>query len=340
MDETTQLVGKLHYKKIKNNDDNKNENNGKINKKKKSEENSKDPVYGEEPPVPPMDVVMMMQEKVVKLRNFRPKPFDYSQIKKDSTVAMYGKRRTGKTFMCRWLWFQDNIRCEIPVYFVISPTAKMNKSWDGIIPEEYIHPYFEPFFIQRILERQDMYQTNPKMKHRNPWVGLMLDDVVGDSSIRYSDLLTQLFIAGRHYKMHLVVTTQYPTLITPKMRANLDYAFVFTQLSRAQRERICDDYMHFLDKDVALAILDFYTEDNGCLVIDLSQNSTDPEKTIFYTKAKEPPEYKLGCKEYWAVAAKKQYKVEEEKKKIQSDTKLMHDLDRQYFTLMDGIDDL
>jgi hypothetical protein len=291
---------------------------------------------------PAADIMGIMASKLLRLQQFKPKAFDYRNIQLDSTIALYGKRRTGKTFMTKWLWYQDQIRTQIPVFWVISPTAKINKSWENIIPSEYIFENFDTYFLHRVLERQRLYQTNPVMAHRNPWVGIMLDDAVADNGVRYSDSLLRLFIAGRHYKIHLVVTTQYPTLITPKMRANLDYAFIFTQISRREREHIRDQYLGYLDPHYADAIIDYYTQDNHCLVIDLSKNSTDPEECVFFTKADEPPKppaFTLGCKEYWDVSRLKREKELKVKKEIQSDRRLMHTMDRRAFTLLDGFED-
>jgi hypothetical protein len=291
---------------------------------------------------PAADVLSIMMSKLVRLQQFKPKAFDYKKIQLDSTIALYGKRRTGKTFMTKWLWYQDQIRTQIPVFWVISPTAKLNKSWEDIIPSEYIFENFDTYFLHRVLERQKLYQTNPVMAHRNPWVGIMLDDAVADSGVRYSESLLKLFIAGRHFKIHLVVTTQYPTLITPKMRANLDYAFIFTQISKREREHIRDQYMGYLDPNYADAIIDYYTQDNHCLVIDLSTNSTDPEECVFFTKADEPPkppEFTLGCKEYWDVSRLKKEKEVKKKKELQADRRLMHSMDRKAFTLLDGFEE-
>ncbi len=289
---------------------------------------------------PNADVLLILEDKLARLMCFKPALFDFKGIQIDSTIALYGKRRTGKTFMTKYLWSQDHIKSQIPVFWVISPTAKLNKSWENIIPEEYIHEEFDSFFIQRIINRQKFYLTNPAVEHRNPWCGIMLDDAVADSGVRYSDTLLKLFIAGRHFKIHLVVTTQYPTLITPKMRANLDYAFVFTQISKREREHIRDQYMAYLHPDYADAIIDYYTRDNHCLVINLSVNSTDPEKCVFYTKAIEPPKgFKLGCKEYWDVHYIKKQKEVEMKREIVFDKSRMHKLDRRSFTLMGDIED-
>lgn len=98
--------------------------------------------------------------------------------------------------------------------------------------------------------------------------------------------------------------------------------------------------MAYLHPDYADAIIDYYTRDNHCLVINLSVNSTDPEKCVFYTKAIEPPKgFKLGCKEYWDVHYIKKQKEVEMKREIVFDKSRMHKLDRRSFTLMGDIED-
>ena len=56
---------------------------------------------------PEASVLSILTAKLKRLEQFKPKAFDYSKIQLDSTIALYGKRRTGKTFMTKWLWYQD-----------------------------------------------------------------------------------------------------------------------------------------------------------------------------------------------------------------------------------------
>eukprot|EP00741_Cyanophora_paradoxa_P022618 tig00000248_g21843.t1 len=49
----------------------------------------------------------------------------------------------------------------------------------------------------------------------DPRFFVLLDDVISDARLRYDEALNELFVAGRHYKIMTLITTQYAKGINP-----------------------------------------------------------------------------------------------------------------------------
>ena len=228
--------------------------------------------------------------------------FDCNNIKLDGTVVAVGKRRTGKSWVFRNL--MHFMKDKIPAGIVISQTDELNKFWRQYIPAKYIYPRYEPEILDAVFKRQkkilnDNGLTDKEKDERAPFF-VLLDDVISDQRLKYDANLMELFVAGRHYRLFVLITTQYAKAITPTLRGNTDYCFIMKCIQQRQREALWEDFGDFLTKDAFAQILDAYTEDNEVLVIDTCpEHMVSPLEMLYWWKAQDPGEFKMGSKEYW-----------------------------------------
>lgn len=231
--------------------------------------------------------------------------FNPEDIKLDGTVVAVGKRRTGKSWIFRNLMYL--MRDKISAGIVISQTDELNKFWRQYIPAKYIYPKYEPEILDAVFRRQkkilnDKALTDKEKEEQAPFF-ILLDDVISDQRLRYDSNLMELFVAGRHYKLFVLITTQYAKAITPTLRGNTDYCFIMKTIQQRQREALWEDFADFLTKDAFAQILDAYTEDNEVLVVDTCpEHTVDPLEMLYWWKAQDPGEFKMGSEEYWQSA--------------------------------------
>ena len=231
--------------------------------------------------------------------------FDPETIKLDGTVVAVGKRRTGKSWVFRNLMYL--MKDKIPAGIVISQTDELNKFWRQYVPAKYIYPKYEPEILDAVFKRQkkilnDNGLTDEEKEAKAPFF-VLLDDVISDQRLKYDANLMELFVAGRHYKLFVLITTQYAKAITPTLRGNTDYCFIMKTIQQRQREALWEDFGDFLTKDAFAQILDAYTEDNEVLVIDTCpEHTVDPLEMLYWWKACDPGEFKMGSEEYWQSA--------------------------------------
>jgi len=227
--------------------------------------------------------------------------FNPEEIKLDGTVVAVGKRRTGKSWVFRNLMYL--MKDKIPAGIVISQTDELNKFWRQYIPKKFIYNHYEPEILDAVFKRQKKILNNnaltEKEKDEQAPFFVLLDDVISDQRLRYDSNLMELFVAGRHYRLFVLITTQYAKAITPCLRGNTDYCFIMKCIQQRQREALWEDYGDFLTKDAFAQILDAYTEDNEVLVIDTCpEHHVDPLSMLFWWKASDPGMFKMGSKEY------------------------------------------
>ena len=232
------------------------------------------------------------------------KPWDVSNIKLDSTIIAIGKRRTGKSWCLRNIMFE--MKNKIPAGIVISQTDELNKFWRQYIPKQHIYPKYDPEILDFVFQRQkailnNTAKTKAEIEKEAPFF-VLLDDVISDSRLKYDENLMELFVAGRHYKLFVMITTQYAKGLNPTLRGNTDYIIVCKTLQGRQRESLWEDFADFTTKDGFFTMLDEYTEDNEVVVFDTSDNTSDPMEMLRWWKAQDPGKFRMGSKEYWDSA--------------------------------------
>jgi hypothetical protein len=134
------------------------------------------------------------------LLNINLKPLDIEQdILDDFTCVLIGRRRSGKSFMARWLMY--HLRHRFPCGIVITGT-KLNDFWSALIPKEFIHDVENiEVVLDNVYKRQEFLISHPELgiDHR---FFIILDDVLKDKfKLRFSKALSRAFTDGRHYKV-------------------------------------------------------------------------------------------------------------------------------------------
>lgn len=233
-------------------------------------------------------------------------------LKMDATIVACGKRRTGKSWAFRNLMFL--LKDKIPAGIVISQTDELNKFWRDYVPKKFIYPKYEPEILDAVFKRQkeilnDKNLSDEEKDKRAPFF-VLLDDVISDQRLKYDENLMELFVAGRHYRILTLITTQYAKAITPTIRGNTDFILIMKTIQGRQREALWEDFGDFLTRDAFNRIVDAYTEDNEILVVNTCPDQhVDPMEMMRWWKAQEIGPFRMGSKEYWEAAMNADSKV-------------------------------
>ena len=226
---------------------------------------------------------------------------------KGPVIVLIGRRDTGKSFLVRDLLFYQQ---DIPVGTVISGTEAGNSFYSEHIPKLFIHDEYNTSIIENILKRQKtcMKQVIKEMQtykksNIDPRTFVILDDCLYDSSWTKDKLMRLLFMNGRHWKILLIITMQYPLGIPPNLRTNIDYVFILREPYINNRKKIYENYAGmFPTFESFCQVMDQCTENYECLVINNNSKSNKLTEQIFWYKAESHPNFKLGSKEYWELS--------------------------------------
>jgi hypothetical protein len=193
---------------------------------------------------------------------------------------------------------------------VISGTEAGNGFFAEHVPKLFIHDEYQSAIIENILKRQKtvLKQIKKEMEaykrtNIDPRAFVILDDCLYDNKWTKDKLMRLLFMNGRHWKIMLIITMQYPLGIPPNLRTNIDYVFILREPYIANRKRIWENYAGmFPTFESFCQVMDQCTENFECLVINNNAKSNKLQDQIFWYKAQNHGNFKLGSKEFWELS--------------------------------------
>jgi len=244
----------------------------------------------------------------LELRKFNMRDITFKKEEnKGPVIVMIGRRDTGKSFLVRDLLFYHQ---DIPIGTVISGTEAGNGFYAAHVPKLFIHEEYNTVLIENILRRQKtvLKQMNNDMKQYgrttiDPRTFVILDDCLYDQSWTRDKMMRLMFMNGRHWKIMLIITMQYPLGIPPNLRTNIDYVFILREPYLTNRKRIWENYASmFPTLEAFCTVMDQTTENYECLVINNNAKSNKLNDQIFWYKAEKQPDFKLGSKEFWDLS--------------------------------------
>ena len=245
--------------------------------------------------------------------NLELKKFNMKNIKfnlegsNGPVIVLIGRRDTGKSFLVRDMLFHHQ---DIPIGTVISGTEAGNGFYGKLVPKLFIHDEYNTAIIENILKRQKIVIKQIKKERKvygkssiDPRAFVILDDCLYDNTWSRDKLMRLLFMNGRHWKIMLVITMQYPLGVPPNLRTNIDYTFILREPYLTNRKRIYENFAGmFTTFESFCQVMDQCTENYECLVISNNAKSNRLEDQIFWYKATSHGEFRLGAKEFWEMS--------------------------------------
>jgi len=244
----------------------------------------------------------------LELKKFDMKNIEFSPNKNQGPViVLIGRRDTGKSFLVKDLLYYHQ---DVPIGTVISGTEAGNGFYGKIVPKLFIHDEYSPLIIEKILKRQKIVLKQIKKETESygrsnidARTFVILDDCLYDNSWAREKLMRLMFMNGRHWKLMLIITMQYPLGVPPNLRTNIDYTFILREPYIANRKRIYENFAGmFPTFESFCQVMDQCTENYECLVVSNNCKSNKLEDQIFWYKASAHNNFKLGSKEFWELS--------------------------------------
>ncbi len=226
---------------------------------------------------------------------------------KGPVIVLIGRRDTGKSFLVEDLLYFHQ---DIPIGTVISGSEAANGFYSAHVPKLFIHDEYTPVLIENVIRRQRAVLMQVKeeiaktgKRQIDPRAFVILDDCLYDQGWTKDKLMRMLFMNGRHWKVMLIITMQYPLGIGPNLRTNIDYVFILREPYMTNRKRIWENYASMFPTLESFSIvMDQTTQNFECLVINNNSKSNRIVDQIFWYKAEKRPAYKLGSQQFWELS--------------------------------------
>jgi energy-coupling factor transporter ATP-binding protein EcfA2 len=208
---------------------------------------------------------------------------DFQVINK--TICLCGKRHSGKSELIKYI---VSLYChQFNKIFVVCPSEAVNKFYSQFLPSENIFTDYKDEWIEKLMTRLIKINVGKK-DNESAHILLILDDCVSDVNFHNAKAFEKLFTRGRHLKISLLITTQYPYLIPPVARINCDYILV-GQMNKQGLKVMCDE---FLMGDISpKEFLKMYynsTNDYGFLIINNNSTSNNNNINSLYGSVRVP----------------------------------------------------
>jgi hypothetical protein len=247
---------------------------------------------------------MVLELKKFSMSNIK---FSAQEASNGPVIVLIGRRDTGKSYLVRDLLYYHQ---DIPIGTVIAGTEAGNGFYSHHVPRLFIHDEYNTVIIENILKRQKavLKQINKEITSYNrsnidPRAFVILDDCLYDSAWTKDKVMRLLFMNGRHWRIMLIITMQYPLGVPPNLRTNIDYVFILREPYISNRKRIYENYAGMFPTFESFSqVLDQCTENYECLVIDNNSKSNKLIDQIFWYKAESHLDFKLGSREFWEIS--------------------------------------
>ena len=246
---------------------------------------------------------MTLELKKFNMKNISFKPNE----NKGPVIVLIGRRDTGKSFLVRDLLYYHQ---DIPIGTVISGTEAGNGFYSEHVPKLFIHEEYNTAIVENILKRQRSVLKQVKKEMAaykrstiDPRTFVILDDCLYDNKWAKDKMMRLMFMNGRHWKIMLIITMQYPLGVPPNLRTNIDYVFILREPYITNRKRIFENYAGmFPTFESFCQVMDQCTENYECLVINNNAKSNKLQDQIFWYKADPHGPFRLGSKEFWELS--------------------------------------
>lgn len=253
------------------------------------------------------------------LRRFNP-----TTMRDNSIVVYIAKRMSGKSTCVKDIMYHKR---HLSAGVVMSGTEEGNGFYKEFIPDLFVYNEYRSDVIEKVVNRQ---KTLVKKGCKDS-VFVICDDCMYDKKFLRERIMRQIFYNGRHWNIFFMLTMQYCMDLSPDLRSNVDYIFVFRENILQNREKIYKNFFGiFPTFDMFNQVMNACTENYECIVLDNTIKSNKIEDVVFWYKARvrEGPEnFRVGHPSIWKMH-RTMYNPHYDERQIpssESSSKLTHD---------------
>lgn len=214
-------------------------------------------------------------------------------VKVDRKHLFIGKSGSGKTTKALEVLYQ--LKDQLDEVYVFTGSIDGFYFWKKYIPKEYIYPGWNAKKFQNIMNSQceEVFKLDQDPKYRPKHVLIILEDLGILSDLLNRDTYVRMFFYnGRSLFMSGFVLTQHIKDMGPKIRCNTHYIYINYLAEQTSRKAIFELWGGICESfPVFERIMNKYTQNRGCLVID-NESQSRTLNEMFYWFTVSDDEYK------------------------------------------------
>jgi hypothetical protein len=262
-----------------------------------------------------------MSTPKLKIKKFDPNSIVQRCLKgSPPTIVIIGRRGSGKSILSKEiLYYVSSI---VGMFICMSGTEEGNEFYKSIMHPLCVHGNYNKPVVSGLIKKQKKTLKQLKDQNIDPSTrpdiitGLLLDDLGYDKKIMKEEDI-RIFMNGRHWRIFFIVSLQYMMDISPDLRTNIDYVFVFRDNIKSNQERLWKYFFGCFQKFAHFQeAFNACTENYECMVLDNTSKSTKIEDCVFWYKANLNRNFRIGTPELWRYLDSRYKKTDEEDDEI------------------------
>lgn len=221
--------------------------------------------------------------------------FDPANLKPHRILMFIGRRGVGKSVA-----LEDIMSRLSPDYcLAMTPTEDSAEMFRKHIPESGIFNTFNVSKVDAMVSMQRQMAKTGRLRSAL----LVLDDCMYEKKSFKHVCVRDIFMNGRHSHVTLAVTSQYCLDLSPDLRGNCDYCFVFRDTVISNKQRLWKYFFGMFETYQDFSrVMDACCENYGCLVLDNTAKTNEVEDCVFWWRAApEVPAFRLGRSIFWKM---------------------------------------
>jgi hypothetical protein len=169
--------------------------------------------------------------------------YDLNRIKEfiPFNICLLGQRRSGKS-IASWK-LTEFLLPEFDLVISFLGTKNCNRELNQLISSNFDPRLnfveFNPRVLEKLIEQQEILLDEGKVRN----VLIVFDDVFATNQ-RNVELLTQLFIRGRHYRISCISASVCFTTLQKNCRRSMDLMFLYSSVCRSDNQILSSEYIH------------------------------------------------------------------------------------------------
>ena len=229
------------------------------------------------------------------------KKFDPTTIDPCRTHTILARRGSGKSVLIRDIMYQ--LKSKIPFGLAFSASEEGNGAYGEMMPKTFIYDDFDPELLEKFVNRQKYMVQNDK---KNPEAFCIFDDMTYDSKKFMKDPnIRFIFLNGRHFRITMILSSQYALDLPPAIRSNCDYVYALRENVVANQEKLYKNFFGiFPTFNMFQQTLMACTENYGMLVLDNTSKSNKIEDCVFWYRSDIHSSFKLCSPTVWKLDKK------------------------------------
>jgi hypothetical protein len=229
--------------------------------------------------------------------------FDPAMLSHDSTIYIYGRRRSGKSILTKDILF--NFR-KIPrgILFSETETSTPTPCFSDCIPSTFIHEDYRSGIVDKLMDSQaeKMKTLRDGKSTIDTAAFIVMDDMVASSALWKRDRsLRKILMNGRHYGILFACTSQNVLALDASLRTNFDWIFIARDDNLSNRKKLYENFASIIPTFALFkSLMNLCTDDHRFLVLQTCGTSNNWQDNVFYYKAKIHPPFRVGSQRFWA----------------------------------------